>query len=43
MIKNLRDELNGLKNDYIDLVGGETDLPLYFGRTATAIDGNYLQ
>ena len=43
LIKNLRDELNGLKNDYIDLVGGDTDLPLYFGRTTTAIDGNNLQ
>lgn len=43
LIRNLREELNGLKNDYIDLVGGDTDLPLYFGRTSTATDGNNLQ
>ena len=27
----MRDELTGLKQDYVDLVGGN-DLPLYFGK-----------
>ena len=31
-IKQMREELNGLKDDYILLVGAE-DLPLYFGRS----------
>ena len=32
-IKSLQDELSGLKQDYIDLVGGGSNLPIYFGRT----------
>ena len=31
-IKLMREELAGLKQDYIDLVGGD-DLPLYFGKS----------
>ena len=33
-LTNLRDELNGLKDDYIKLVGAG-DLPLYFGNEGT--------
>ena len=32
-IKSLQEELSGLKQDYIDLVGGGSNLPIYFGRT----------
>jgi len=32
-IKLVREEINGLKDDYICLVGAK-DLPLYFGRPA---------
>ena len=32
-IKELQQELSGLKQDYIDLVGGGSNLPIYFGRT----------
>jgi len=31
-LQELRDELNGLKDDYITLVGGTDDLPLCFGK-----------
>lgn len=31
-IKMIRDEIDGLKQDYVDLVGAE-GLPIYFGRT----------
>ena len=31
-LKLMREELAGLKQDYIDLVGGD-DLPLYFGKS----------
>ena len=31
-LKIMREELAGLKQDYIDLVGGE-DLPIYFGKS----------
>jgi regulatory protein YycI of two-component signal transduction system YycFG len=37
-IKLLEDELNGLKQDYIDLVGGGiSNIPLYFGRGPTEL------
>ena len=31
-LKLMREELAGLKQDYIDLVGGD-DLPIYFGKS----------
>ena len=34
VIQDLRDELNALKDDYINLVGAH-DLPLYFGKAGS--------
>ena len=37
LVQELRDELNGLKDDYIILVGGSNDLPLYFGKVPDSL------
>lgn len=37
LVQDLRDELNGLKDDYIILVGGSNDLPLYFGKVPDSL------
>ena len=36
LLKELREELLGLKQDYIELVGAE-DLPIYFGRKSSNV------